>query len=229
MVAVHAALGVAGGARGIGDGGQHIGLHHTRAGRQLQRQRCGKAMVGPSGQRQARRGHHLGQGIGRWGSGQCVAVGVDDHRIEQVLVHTGLGAGQQFLGDDGQAGAAVVGVVAQLGGGGHRAHRHHHAACAVDGIAGNDELRAVLALQQHALARCQLQALLHKTGQRIHLGQQLGIAGAGARINDGGLVRVALGRGAQVVVQGDAGYAQITRDPFGPVKGQRRACGGRGC
>src|SRR3546814_1045219 len=49
----------------------------------------------------------------------------------------------------------------------HRVDRHHHGGQPLDGIEGDDELRAVLHVQQHAVGAFYAAALLQPAGQRV--------------------------------------------------------------
>ena len=66
-------------------------------------------------------------------------------------------------------GLRVLDVMAQLLGAVHRIHRHHHRVGAQDGVVGDDELRAVLQVEEHAVALLHAAALLQETGERVRL------------------------------------------------------------
>ena len=82
---------------------------------------------------------------------------------------------QQLLRHEGDARAAVLGVVAHLLGLAHRVDRHHDARPRAGWRSRRHELRAVLARQQHAVAAHDAGAALQPAGQRLGPARELGI------------------------------------------------------
>jgi hypothetical protein len=205
-VPVHAALGVAGGAAGVGQHGKVVGAHrgHRRRGGAGQRiapgggaggQRdIGVEPVGPaSGQQMVVIGAAAGQHLGQ-------------PRDEQVL--RGHAGGQPLRAEvgagDGQHGAAVLDEVLQLRGAVHRVDGHDDGVRAQDGVVGDDELRAVLQADEHAVALPDA-ARGQPAGQARDLRGQLGIGCRLAQVEQRRPVREAACADKQVVGQGGGG------------------------
>mmetsp|Transcript_21532 Transcript_21532/g.83661 ORF Transcript_21532/g.83661 Transcript_21532/m.83661 type:complete len:584 (+) Transcript_21532:5464-7215(+) len=175
-VPVHAALGVAGGAAGVGQQREVVGadVHRRRcrragqrfgpgggAGRQWQ---VGVEPVGPA--------RWQGRILGRTGTRQHLGEPGDQQLRRRDAGGQPLGA--ELHAGDGQYRAAVVEQVAQLGRLVHRVDRHHDRAEAHQGVVRDDELRAVLQIHQHALALADA-ALMQPGRQPRDLGGELGI------------------------------------------------------
>lgn len=124
---------------------------------------------------------------------------------------------QQFLRHQRDLCAAVAQIVVEFVGGAHRIGRYHHRAAAHDRMEGDDELRAVLAHQQHALARPHAAMAMQMAGQRLGLVAQLGVRQLAAAEDDRRLVGIALGLHRQVVAQRDARYANAMRQAARPA------------
>ena len=121
----------------------------------------------------------------------------------------------ELLADDGNAGLRVVDVMAQLLGAVHRVHRHHHRIGAQHGVVGDDELRAVLQIKQHALALGDAAALLQEAGKRIDIALELGVGDPGAVVVDGDTLR-RLRR--QVAIDAVARQLERLRYARGPMR-----------
>jgi hypothetical protein len=114
--------------------------------------------------------------------------------------------------------------VAQLLGAVHRVDRHHHRIGAQDGVIGDHELRAVLRVEQHALAARDAVALLQEAGERIDLTLELGVGDAAAVVVDRGALRISRGAARQVFI--DRLFWKIQRfrlagRPVGEMPGER--------
>ena len=216
---VHAALGMAGGARGIGQHAQLMRQRQLRRRRQVQGDCIFQRGQSRVAQGLARGTHHLGHILVLRLRCQPVAVGMDHHGLQpagQGRRHAGQHLRQQLLRHQGDAGAAVLDVILHLGRGAHGIDRHHGGAGTQHRIVGRHELRAVLADQQHPIAALHPQALAQKAGQRIDPGLKLRIGEHRAAIDDGGLVRVALGRHVQVMGQRHLRHTNFVRQALGP-------------
>ncbi|MNV66657.1 hypothetical protein D3C71_1594210 [compost metagenome] len=142
---------------------------------------------------------------------------MDDHAVQPAVVHETRQAAGQFLCRERDAGAAVFQVVRQFIRRAHRVHRHHHRLGAQDGVVGDDELRAILAEQQHAVARFHAGAMLQIAGHRVDLALEPRIVQHRVVEHDGGFVGIPRGRGLQVEDQAGLGLADPVRQPLGPV------------
>jgi hypothetical protein len=107
----------------------------------------------------------------------------------------------------------------------HRVGRDHHAFGAQDRVVGNDELRAVLAEQQHPVARLDAAGLLQVAGHPFDLVLQLAVGNRGAEILDRGLVRIAVRRRLDVIKQAGARRLQRGRQAGRPGGGAERLAG----
>ena len=180
-VRVFATFGQARGARGVRQQRQVVGLALRRA-----RQMAGGQRIGPA--RGADRQRVLGKQPGQHRRRRAVAVfdvrrqRVGVGRDQQVLQAVGSGQavvrgshrGGQVGRGDGHAGLRVGDVVAELFGEVHRVHRHDDRIGTLHGIESDQELRAVLQVQQHAVTT--LYALgLQPTGELFSLAMQLAI------------------------------------------------------
>jgi hypothetical protein len=97
-----------------------------------------------------------------------VAVGVHQNRREpplafrcQIAHHRR----QQLLRRDGHPCAGVLDVKAQLAVRAHRIHRHHDSPGTQHAVECDDELRAILAQQQHAVTGLHAQSLAQEASQ----------------------------------------------------------------
>ena len=217
-VGVHAALGVAGGARGIGHHAKVVGTDRDRAGFQVLRQRRGPQRDAGLGDVLAWRldevGHlEIGRGL------QVVRVGGDDDAL-QALVFGGTEQRPHLridvLRHDGHRGAAVPDVVAQFGRHVHGIDRHHHGVGAQDGVVGQHELRAVLHVEQHPVAFFDT-LLFQPAGDAFGINLEFGEADLGVVEHQVGFVGEALCRNLDVVEQVGFGHAHVARQALGPV------------
>ena len=124
--------------------------------------------------------------------------------------------GMEFLPADHDARVAVVHVVPEFLGQVHRVDRHHHRVGAQDGVEGDDELRAVLHEQQHAVAAFHAAALLQKAGQRVRLALQFAVAQRRTVEDDSGFVRQACGGVFQIPVHAGVRQRENFRHAFWP-------------
>ena len=122
----------------------------------------------------------------------------------------------------GHFGAAVLGVISQLGQGAHGIDRHHRRAHAHDRIKGDDKLRAVLTHQQHTVTARHAQRLLQISGHGLDLLVQLAVGEDLLGKDQRGLVRVTQRRRLHIVVERDLRHTQVVRHALGPVGVVRR-------
>jgi hypothetical protein len=105
---------------------------------------------------------------------------------------------KQILREDRRFRRCIRDLAAQLRGDVHRIRRHRDRAAAPHRVRGDDELRAVLHEQQHAIAFGDGEVLLQEARQRIDLLFQFRVAECGAVIDDRGFAWVALGGDVEV-------------------------------
>ncbi|MCY1281315.1 hypothetical protein D9M70_301240 [compost metagenome] len=134
--------------------------------------------------------------------GQGIAVVMHDHVPQRRLSQQRRDLAGQLAGGEGRDGAAVGDDMAQLVGQQHGIGRHHHRAGAQDGEVGNDELRAVLAEQHHAVAGIDAAGVLQVAGHALGLRQQRGVGGGAVVELDRHLVREAARGQRQVLEHG---------------------------
>ncbi len=177
-------------------------------------------------------------GAGRWAllflflAGQVVAVTGHDHVVQRGLgVFLGVQVvpqlRQQVLRGDRHARAAVGHVMGQLVAAVHRVHRHHHRIGPQDGVVAQHPLRAVLQIQQHAVARLHATHVFQVARQPRGLVVELGEAQLGAVVDQEGLVGVAAGRDRGVVKQVGLGQREVPGQARGPVGVAGQICGRR--
>ena len=229
---VHAALGQAGRARGVGQQRQVVGRGGVRAGHAVRGERVGPADVAgrqldvgpqPGFHRRRRRvglaDRAFGHGVGEAG---------DQHPARALrLGQRRLGGGDdghQVGGADDDRGLGVGDVVAELLGPVHRVHRHHHRVGAQGRVERDRELRAVLHEEGDAVALADAFPL-QPAGQRLGLGTQLGEADAAAEEDVRRLVRKARRRHLDVEPERGLGHRQRKGQPLGP-DAQVRTVGG---
>ena len=225
-VRVHAALGQAGGAAGVGQdrqiirphlqrrrcfsGGQRRGPGQRLATRQRRQRMPGQQPVMPGGRRRV-----LAVDIGVEGVGE---VG-HDQVLQPLARRQGVAGldhlGRQVGGGDGDAGVGVGDVVLEFLGPVHRIDRDHHRIGAQDGKVSDDQLRAVLHAQHDPVAAPHAE-LMQPRRQPLGLLRQLGVAQAPAEERDGRLVRIATGADRQVVPQRSRWRGDRMRKTFGP-------------
>ena len=226
-VRVHAALGLARGARGVGHHGQIVGAGGDGPGAQTGGQGvhpCAGAGFFDRLARRADEGRH-GQVGGRR---QVVAIGRHHGMAQARRLRIGSGGRQAFVQQRAHLGpqvlrredgarAGIQHVVAQLLAQVHRVHRHHHRVGAQDGVVANDELRAVLQVQQHAVTPAHAAALLQVGRQALALVLQARIADGRVVEHQRRLVRVAHGRDLEVAVQVRGRQCQVLRQQARPM------------
>ena len=217
-VGVAAALGVPGGARGVGQHGQVVRATARVLHRLGKSHGIGKGVQVGLVQRTGRKAHGFGQNREAtvW---HALAVGMHQRRLQAAarLPDQGLQLGQQILRHHGHLGAAVVGAVADLGQGAHGVDRHHRCAHAHDRIKSDDELRAVLAHEQHAVTAHHTQALLQVRGHRLDLRVELTVGEHPLGVDQGGLVGVTQRGRLHKMVERDLRHTQVVRHALGPV------------
>ncbi|MCY1238276.1 hypothetical protein D9M72_510040 [compost metagenome] len=159
------------------------------------------------------------------------------HELAQRAgAHQGRDALQQFAGNEGRHRAAVLHDVLELLAHQHGVDRHEDCVGPQDGEVGSDELRAILAEDEHAVSGRHLTHTLQVASHGFGLGQQLGIAHGLAEELHRGLGGVTAGRGLEVAEQaglGDVGLARQAATGARRVDAQGAAgaldhAGGRG-
>ena len=203
---VHAGLGIAGGARGVGQRTQLIRPALIGRRREACAQRLRPAVVPAGRMKCAHPGRH-GRDRGR---GQIIGIAGD----EQPGRTRSLGHRQQFPGADHQAGAAVGQIVPDFGLTVLRADRDDHRTQALHRIEADHPLRAVLHEQRDAIAARDALAV-HPAGQRLNLPKQFRIAEGAAQEMNGGTGRIAPRRDQQVLGQRGLGGRDMSGPPCG--------------
>ena len=234
-VGVHAALGQAGGAGGVGQQHQVVGPGEVRSRRQAGGQR-----VGPAGgalgqgrlglqQRLHRRRHRQVRIDPAIRAEHVVPAGHQQRaqalRLGQARVGLAHHLGQLGRADD-HLRVRIGDVVAELVGAVHRIDRHHHRVGAHHRVQRDDELRAVLHEQRHPVAAAHA-LRLQPAGQRLGLAPHLAPAPVVAQAAPGGLVRPALRGDLEVEPQRGLGHRQLARQAGGPVLQVRTVGGNR--
>ena len=214
-VRVHAALGLTGRARGVGQRSEVVGPGQRRSGHAHGRQRLAPADDAGRGRRRGEfeeiRQRQVGGGIDVVG-----VIGVDDAR--QVLCREQRrDARQQFVAADRDPRPGIGGIVRQFRGEVHRIDRHHHRVGAQDGVIGDDELRAVLHVEQDAVAAAHAAVLPQIARERVRLRLEFGVAELAAVEENRGLARIACGRDLEVVTEAGLGQRKLLRHAHGPV------------
>ena len=213
---VDAALGGASGPRGIRDHGQIVGCGLRCIGGDIFGHR-----IGPADNAGALdvSGVQLPQRVGQWDVtgriGQFAVMGGDDGFQVAFFDNRG-GEGQKFLPRQHNIRARVFGVMDQFRVSAHGVDGDHGSVGPQDGIVSDDELRAVLHVQQHPIPAFHASAFLQIPGQRLHLRVQVRIGQGMAVIDDRGLVRGAGGGVDQVLGQRLFGQVEMMRNAFGP-------------
>ncbi len=124
----------------------------------------------------------------------------DDNFTQATFADMGSDELAQLLSAEGDRRLCVFDQVGEFGCPVHRVDRHHHRIGAQNGEVTDDVLRAVLHVQQYAVA-CLNASLLQVAGQTLGFILQLTIADVAAVVVDGRMVRVAQRRDGDVVVQ----------------------------
>ena len=123
----------------------------------------------------------------------------------------------ELLGDERRIGAAVGDVLAQLVRQVHRIDRHHHRVGAHDGVVRDDELRAVLHEEQHAITLLYPALALEEPRHALGFVLQLGEGDRGIVVDQIRFLRMAMRRNLEVVEDVRLRYDQMSRHVFGPV------------
>ncbi len=137
--------------------------------------------------------------------------------MREPLAQVRLDLAVQVLRAHDHAGVGVGDVVRELVAAVHRVDRHHHRVGAQDGVVADDELRAVLRVEQHAVAAAHAADVLQVAGERLGRAQQLGIGERRAVVVDRALVRIAARAHFEVVIQAGARHRQRFRHSRRPV------------
>ena len=212
---VHASLGTAGGAGGVGHDAEIVGAGRDRAGAEVARhgvvpQRRRRIADGLARRRDQLRDAQVGRLF------QIVRVRRDDDAF-QLPADQRLHLRIELLGDERGLGVAVEDILAQLVRQVHRIDRHHHRVGAHDGVVRNDELRAVLHEEQHAIALLYAAFALEEPGHALGFVFQLGEGDRGIVVDQIRLFRIAMGRNLEVVKDVRLRYDEVSRHVFGPV------------
>ena len=123
--------------------------------------------------------------------------------------------GREIRGGNSNAGAGVGDVVRQLLRLVHGVDGHHHGIGPQNGKVRNDQLRAVLHVEHHAVPLFHAQ-VLQVGRQSFGFVHQLGIAEHPPKENEGRFVGVTPGAGFQVVPQGRLGQGDGQWQPLRP-------------
>ena len=217
---VHAALGQAGGATGVGQDGQVIRLGLRR--RQVHRRGCHQVrprmhltirQFGQSPYRQQPRPPGLRHVFGADGIGSKHIGELRHHQMLQTLIgrqsRTGLGQIRGQVGrGHGHFRVGVGDVVLELFGPIHRVHRHHHRVDAQNGKVRDHKLGAVLHVQHHTVTCLNTQGL-ELPRQLLGAGHQLSVGPDPAHEDQCGFLRVSQGTDGQVHPQGCGGRGDL--------------------
>jgi hypothetical protein len=136
--------------------------------------------------------------------------------VREARIHQRLHLRMQVLRRHDGGGPRVGDVVAQLFGEIHRIDRHHDGVRAQDRVIGQHELRAVLHVEQHAVAVLHAAMDLQPACQALGLVKERGV-GKGAVVKDRQrFVRIAPRRDGQVVEQVRLRNGEVMRQALGP-------------
>jgi hypothetical protein len=124
--------------------------------------------------------------------------------------------GKKIGGAYGCGDPGVQDIVAHLLGQVHGVSRNDHGIGPQDGIIGDDELGAVLHIEQDPVPLFYTASFLQVTGQGFHLVVKPLISHAGSVIGEGPLVGISSGRNFQVVIQRGLRDGYFMRNAFGP-------------
>ncbi len=224
-----AALRETGGARGIGHYCHVVGTCGMRAGLVAGGQRvapghgAGRQRVlggQPGGRRVLGVFVALGQRVGVLGHQQMLQL-----LLLRQLGIGGRGAAGQIGRADRHARLRVGDVVLEFLGAVHRIDGHHHRIGAQDRVVADDELRAVLHVQQDPVALGHAGLALQPAGQRGRLRLELAEGNGLAEVADRGLVGIAARRHFQIDPQRGLGQHDGGGRPLGPEL-EMRARGG---
>ena len=106
----------------------------------------------------------------------------------------------ELLPDDRDARLRILDVMAQLLRAVHRIHGHHGRVGAQDGVIGDDELRAVLEVEEYAVTLDDAAMALQEPGERIGFPLDVRVGQARAVIVDERALGVLLGAGDEIGV-----------------------------
>ncbi|MCY1237864.1 hypothetical protein D9M72_505760 [compost metagenome] len=167
----------------------------------------------------ARAGHRFGgrqpfaHGLGNTEAAaivrQRIAVGVHNQMPERGLANQRRDFPNQLMRTEGRHRAAVRRDMPHFLAPQHGIDRHHHRIGAQDGEVSGNELRAVLAEQQHAVAALHAAAALQVARHALHFLQQGGIADRCIVEINGRLVGKAPRRHLEVVEQRRLRHVQV--------------------
>ena len=150
---------------------------------------------------------------GSWFCSRCLGFSCNEEMLKR---QTRKSFGDILFGER-DPGVAVHDVLPQFLRQVHRAHRHHHRIGAQDGEQGDDEVVAVLHVEQHPFAAPDRAGRLQVTGEVFDSFPQFGIAERKAVKNRGRLVREFPRRKQEHFLQRDARRAQRARHVGRPV------------
>jgi hypothetical protein len=212
---MHASLGFACGARGVQDCCEVICLCCLRLWRF-----AGFQGVHPGNQAGLRRAQTLfrnehwhsdvgiaGQIIGVGRDNQVLQLGSDE--VTELLV--------DFLTNQCRDGAAVGKIVHQFIRHVHRTDWNDNGISAQYRVVANDELRAVLHVQQYPVSLAHSAFVLQISGQRVDFLAQLRIADLIVVEDQCCFIRIAQSRNVEVVAERGFRHCQMARQVFGPV------------
>ncbi len=216
---VHAALGLAGRARGVGHHAKIIRPGGGWARAQGTRQHVDPERHTGRNDGLARRCHDGWQ----WQVGllvQVVAVGRDQQLLQAggpALAQQGGDLRVQVLRHQGRARAAVGHVVTQLLGAVHRIDWHDHGVRPQNAVIGQHPLRAVLHVEQYAVTRLHPARLLQPSRQALAFLAEGGVAQGRVVVDDEGFVGIAGGGDLDVVPEAGLRQGQVLRQADRPV------------
>src|SRR5690606_493296 len=124
----------------------------------------------------------------------------------------------QLLSDDGRARPTVVDAVAQLRFEVHRVDRNDDRVRAQDRVVADDELRAVLQIEQHAIAAPHAGFVLQPSGNALDLVEETREADARVVENQVRLVGIAFGGNPGVVDERNLRRRQVVRNAARPER-----------
>ena len=222
-VRVHAALGQAGRARGVGQHREVVGARRVRTGREAHRQHVVPAQAA-LGQRRIRAQpgvHRRWRRVGRIERAFRHGIRVARHQhvararfgceLRLRLSHRG---GEVGAADDDPR-AGIGDVVLQFLGAVHRVHRHHHGIGAHDAVEGGRVLRTVLQVDRDPVAGRHADAL-QPARDRLGLRTQFAVAQGAAEEDVGRLVGKADRRDLQVDPERGLGRDDRVRQALRP-------------
>ena len=189
-VRMHAGPGLAGGAGGVRHHAQVVGTCAQGSRRQAARERIAPQRDTGPRKLDARRRNELRHGeVG--GLFQIIRICGDDHMLEFPRIEQRFDARVQLLRDDRSRGSCVLGAAKKFLREVHWIERHDDRIGAQDAVIGDDELRAVLHVEQHAIALAHTAALLEIARDPLRFVVNLGKADRRVVIDETGFGRIA--------------------------------------